>query len=1339
MSQCPFCKRDVRELVYKNELVFAVRDLFPVSEGHTLIIPNRHVESYFDATPLEKQAIWEAVEHVKIGLDEALAPQGYNVGFNSGQVAGQTVMHLHVHVIPRYVGDTPDPRGGVRGVIPNKQKYDPAEGTDGPPTSTANDPFASLADFVPGEDFPFLQVLQAALKVSHHTDIVSAFVQKSGVDELEGPLTDALDRGAKIRILTGDYLGITNPHALQRLYTLATQYEHLQARLFRVEGKQAFHPKAYIFSVGAHGAAFVGSSNVSRSALTDGIEWNLKSTSGEPGAFKTIQKRFASLFDSPQAKPLSPDLLKDYQSVVRVPPQPEPAALLPTPHPIQAEVLEKLHKTRDEGARRGLVVMATGLGKTFLSAFDAKQTGAQRVLFVAHRQEILEQAATTWSRVFPDRTIGFLIGGQHEPDAQMVFASVQTLSKVRHLRRFTPTHFDYIVIDEFHHAAAASYRKLLGHFTPRFLLGLTATPDRMDGAALLELCDGNLVARIGLTEGIARDLLVPFQYFGVADKTDFAAIPWRSGRFDMEALLTAQATHERANQALDEYRSHAPATPRSLIFCSSRRHADFIADHFNKNGIHAASVHSGPSSAPRTESLEKLRSGELEAIVAVDIFNEGVDLPDVNTILMLRPTESPIIFLQQLGRGLRKGQKLPKTHLTVVDFIGNHRAFLVKPQALLALSGQPAAPGDALRRIRDGLLDLPEGCSVEISTEAMDMLGKVARISNKDHLIYTYLQLRDHLARRPTAREVYSAGTLTKPIKANYGTWFHFLDAMGDLELEEQHVLGRHETWFRDLTTTQMSRSYKMVALEVLDDAEALHGEIDVNDLSERCRNRILRDPLLRAELSEHEEAGGDLADFTRRWREMPLRIFHRAKGFSQRWFTLEKDAFRSELQVEESDQAVFDAMTAELVDLRLQEFISRKLRFADKVVPFTTPVELIVSHSSHKPILRFDRGRSPHVPLGETSVHVDGQAFLFRFVKIAVNVAKEIPGGPNVLPRLMRSWFGPTAGQPGTRHRVSLLPTPGGGWSLRPRLENQGVGTVIPLGKVPFYPELAVACGVATGQYEGHDVADSLAVKSDRTLSPEKHFVVRVRGDSMNQGRLPMQDGDLVLCEWVTASDPNAVEGKPMLLTGGSPGEVIAQIKCPIQTTNGWLLRSTNPNHADQPIDEGTTLRVVAKPLEVVEERQAPTLWGLYDRDAIAGLFGHKNNPSWKVGHRDITINDEAHTVLMINLRKGPSTKPEHRYADTFIDVDELHWESQASTRPDSAKGQRILNQKEEGRTIHLFVRYNTKSIEGHAEPYTYCGTVQTLRHEGSKPIKVWFRLDFPLPLPLWQAWNEG
>jgi diadenosine tetraphosphate (Ap4A) HIT family hydrolase/HKD family nuclease len=480
MSHCPFCKRDDRELVYENELVFAVRDLFPVSEGHTLIIPNRHVESYFDATPLEKQAIWEAVEHVKIGLDEALAPQGYNVGFNSGQVAGQTVMHLHVHVIPRYVGDTPDPRGGVRGVIPSKQKYDPAEGTDGPPTSTADDPFASLADFVPGEDFPFLQVLQAALRVSHHTDIVSAFVQKSGVDELEGPLTDALDRGAKIRILTGDYLGITNPHALQRLYTLATQYEHLQARLFRVEGKQAFHPKAYIFSAGAHGAAFVGSSNVSRSALTDGIEWNLKSTSGEPGAFKAIQERFASLFDSPQAKPLSPELLKDYQSVVRVPPQPEPAALLPTPHPIQAEVLEKLRKTRDEGARRGLVVMATGLGKTFLSAFDAKQTGAQRVLFVAHRQEILEQAATTWSRVFPDRTIGFLIGGQHEPDAQMVFASVQTLSKVRHLRRFAPTHFDYIVIDEFHHAAAASYRKLLGHFTPRFLLGLTATPDRME-------------------------------------------------------------------------------------------------------------------------------------------------------------------------------------------------------------------------------------------------------------------------------------------------------------------------------------------------------------------------------------------------------------------------------------------------------------------------------------------------------------------------------------------------------------------------------------------------------------------------------------------------------------------------------------------------------------------------------------------------------------------------------------------------------------------------------------------------------------------------------------------
>ncbi len=295
----------------------------------------------------------------------------------------------------------------------------------------------------------------------------------------------------------------------------------------------------------------------------------------------------------------------------------------------------------------------------------------------------------------------------------------------------------------------------------------------------------------------------------------------------------------------------------------------------------------------------------------------------------------------------------------------------------------------------------------------------------------------------------------------------------------------------------------------------------------------------------------------------------------------------------------------------------------------------------------------------------------------------------------------------------------------------------VIPLGRLPFFEDLDVACGCPHEQFEDSEVHTWLTVKSSVTLDPQRHFVVRASGDSMNGGSQPISDGALVLCVWETVSQEFELDGKPYLLTGGTAAGRVAMLKVPVRIDGQWFLRSLNPEVADRPVDHGQTLRPVARVLEVVEERSGPVLWGFYDRDAIAGLFGHQNNPSWRVGHRDLDVGDQHHTVLMVNLRKPPGTPIEHNYADRFLSPNALQWESQATTGPEGAKGKRIINQHADGRTIHLFVRYHTKTAKGTGEPYTYCGTLSYQSHDGDRPIQVIFALNSPLPQELWLAWS--
>ena len=420
----------------------------------------------------------------------------------------------------------------------------------------------------------------------------------------------------------------------------------------------SFHPKAYIFSGdGNQGAAFVGSSNLTETALRRGVEWNYRVVPARDQAgFHEVLQAFENLWSHVQSRPLDIPWVQAYRQRRAVPTEREAGVTQeplppPVPHAIQLDALAALEATREAGNTAGLVVLATGLGKTWLSAFDSQSAAYPKVLFVAHREEILSQAMRTFRRIRPLATLGSYDGKTKAPEADVLFASIQTLSKRRHLHQFDPRQFDYIVVDEFHHAAALSYRRLIGHFEPKFLLGLTATPERTDGADLLTLCGNNLVYRADVAEGIRKGLLSPFEYFGVPDNVDYENIPWRSRRFDEQALTAAVATRARAENALEQLQKHGQ--DRTVAFCVSQRHADFMADFFREQGLRAVAVHAGAASAPRAHSLEQLEAGDLDIVCSVDMFNEGVDLPHVDTILMLRPTESRILWLQQFGRGLR--------------------------------------------------------------------------------------------------------------------------------------------------------------------------------------------------------------------------------------------------------------------------------------------------------------------------------------------------------------------------------------------------------------------------------------------------------------------------------------------------------------------------------------------------------------------------------------------------------------------------------------------------------------------------------------------------------------
>ena len=796
---------------------------------------------------------------------------------------------------------------------------------------------APVRKLVTGGNDPFLPHLSHAMAQATEVDIAVAFINATGMRLLMPDLLATLARTEasltpvplrRIRVLTSDYLDITDPEALRLLMLLQAQGADIRVH---VTGRGSFHLKAYLFARSVcgqvvEGTAFVGSSNISRQALQDGLEWNYRVTYPGDDGFLEAQRGFDKLFADHRTVQLSDSWIDGYElrrvSVLMPGPLgPQEQDPPPVATPVQLDALEALAATRAQGFRRGLVVLATGLGKTWLAAFDATMMGAQRVLFVAHREEILNQAAQTFLRIRPDCRVGFYAGDSRDNAVDVLCASVQTLGKAAHLERFAAQHFDYVVVDEFHHAAAPTYRRLLQHFAPKFLLGLTATPDRTDQSDILSLCDDNLVFTRNLFEGIEAKLLTPFHYRGIADDAvDYREIPWRNGRFDQEQLSNKLATLARARHAIAQWRISAQL--RTLAFCVSVAHAEFIAVQFNKAGIESAAVYSG-SKVGRSEALERLKSGRLKVLFSVDLFNEGVDMPSVDTILMLRPTESKILFLQQLGRGLRLSDD--KTHLVVLDFIGNHHSFLQKPQALFGVGATYKALAKFGRDAEQGLLTLPDGCYVNYDLTIIDFLKSLDSAGTQKD----YEALRASLGRRPTLAEFYRSGASVQTMRQQHGSWFELVQTMADLELPEARTADLLRAFLREIEVTSMTKSFKMVLLEGLLEIDGLKSPPALRALAERCWEVLHRRPGLLAELPDdmRQLANGRSERWQRYWFKNPVNAWTggNSPGTSPTYFKTEGDRFRFVIHEAAGSEEIAATLIQELVDFRLAAYEVRR------------------------------------------------------------------------------------------------------------------------------------------------------------------------------------------------------------------------------------------------------------------------------------------------------------------------------------------------------------------------------------------------------------------------------
>lgn len=677
------------------------------------------------------------------------------------------------------------------------------------------------------------------LRSCDHFYLSIAFITQSGVTSLLQTLSDLEKRDISGKILTSDYLTFSEPWALEKLKS----FSNIELRVYT---KENFHAKGYIFESDEQYDIIIGSSNLTQNALAVNKEWNLKVTSAKDGELcQQLLDEFNRMWN--EAKVMDDLWLEKYTERYQQEKTKKKATLVAEteepyrenksiePNDMQKEALLKLRNLRLSGAHRSLIISATGTGKTYLSAFDVQQFDAKRLLFIVHREQILKQAKESFQNVIGNHVrMGLLSGNHREVGADYLFSTVQTMSKDDILTSFAPDYFDYIIIDESHRSGSKSYQKIVDYFKPQFLLGMTATPERTDGYNIYELFDHNIAYEIRLQQALEMNLLTPFHYFGVADIQINGQAIHDKKKNDV-GLFKKLTSEERVHHIIKtiEYYGYSGERAKGLVFCSDRKEAKELSNKFNEHGYRTVALFGDSKSAEREKMIERLAQdkyeGGLDYIFTIDIFNEGIDIPQVNQIVMLRPTESAIIFVQQLGRGLRKCQG--KEFVNIIDFISNYKNNFLIP---VALSGDKSYSKDKMRRSIRGGIHLP-GCSTvnfdEVAKEKIYQAITQATFKNK-FLKEKYQELKLKIGYSPLMMDFVNQGDIDPMLFIDYkGSYYEFLEGIK----ENKRDLSESESLLLEFMYTQLAnglRPHELIILKALSE----NSTITISDIAEQLK-----------------------------------------------------------------------------------------------------------------------------------------------------------------------------------------------------------------------------------------------------------------------------------------------------------------------------------------------------------------------------------------------------------------------------------------------------------------------------------------------------------------------
>ena len=656
------------------------------------------------------------------------------------------------------------------------------------------------------------------IKVSHELELLFkscdsfelsiAFIADSGLAALKECFDYLRDHHIPGKIITSTYLGFNAPSMFKKLL----KYNNIEIKIF--EGK-GFHPKGYIFHKDNQTDIMIGSSNLTQSALAENQEWNLFFSSNTQ---KDIVLKVEEEFDKQwkQSISLTKEWIEEYQKVYVKPQRHKTINVSKEikPNYMQKNALESLDNLRKNNKDKSLLISATGTGKTYLAAFDVKAVHPKRMLFVVHRRSIALKAMETFKTIIKDKSMGLFSGDTKEINCDYVFSTIQTIYKPENKQLFSKEEFDYIIIDEVHKAGANSYQELVNYFKPQFLLGMSATPERSDDFDIYKMFDYNIAYEIRLQQAMEYDLLCPFHYYGITDMTiDDHVIDDKS---DFNLLVD----EKRVDYVIDKINDYGYSGDRvhGLIFVSRKEEAHRLSEMFNQRGFNTCALTGEATEKQRQEAMDSLESnedGSLDYIFTVDIFNEGIDIPKVNQVVMLRPTQSSIIFIQQLGRGLRKNNE--KDYVVVIDFIGNYEKNFFIP---IALSGNTNFNKDNLRRfVSEGNLIIPGASTIqfdEISKKRIFNAIDLARFNDIKYIKDSYKELKTKIGRIPELEdfEIYGAIDVQRIFQnKSLGSYHEFLKKY---EKDYKVTFSKQEEDYLKFISTKLSSGKRVQELETI-------------------------------------------------------------------------------------------------------------------------------------------------------------------------------------------------------------------------------------------------------------------------------------------------------------------------------------------------------------------------------------------------------------------------------------------------------------------------------------------------------------------------------------------